>query len=72
MYHCRMSWRLIQLLLCLVVALIAAIRLATGNIIGGLFSAAIAIVLFCWTTGYPLLTRLRRLYRLLRRGQDRG
>lgn len=62
-----MSWRRLQIALCLIIAAVAVIRLMTGNIIGGLITAAIAALLFSWTTGYPLLGRLRSVWRLLRR-----
>lgn len=62
-----MDWRRLQLLLCLIIAGVAVIRFMTGNIVGGLVSAAIAVLLFSWTTGYPLASRARRLWRLLGR-----
>lgn len=62
-----MSWRRLQILLCLIIAAVAVIRFMTGNIVGGLLSAIVAVLLFSWTTGYPLLGRLRRAWRLLRR-----
>ena len=60
-----MNWRRLQLLLCLVIAAVAVIRFVTGNIIGGLVSAVIAVLLYSWTTGYPLASRLRRALRVL-------
>ena len=60
-----MNWRRIQVLLCIAIAVIAVLRFLSGNIIGGLVSAAIAVVLFSWTTKYPLVSRIRRAWRLL-------
>jgi hypothetical protein len=62
-----MSWRRFQLLLCAVVAAVALIRLATGNIVGGLLSALLALGLFSLATDFPLISRARRIIRLLRR-----
>jgi hypothetical protein len=65
-----MTWRRLQLLLCLLIAAVAVIRFLTGNLIGGLITAAIAVLLFSWTTGYPLIGRLRRGWRFVRRKSD--
>jgi len=62
-----MSWRQLITLLALIVAVVAVLRLATGNIIGGLVSAAIAVVLWSWAADYPLLKRLRQVWRFIGR-----
>lgn len=66
-----MTWRRLQILLCLIIAAVAVIRFMTGNIIGGLLAAIVAALLFSWTTGYPLLGRLRAVARLVRRAGRR-
>ena len=61
-----MTWRRFQILVCAIIAVVAVIRLMTGNVLGGLITAAIAVLLFSWTTGYPLISRLRRAWRFFR------
>lgn len=62
-----MTWRQLIFLLSIIVAVVAVLRLATGNIIGGVVSAGFALLLWSWAADYPLVKRLRQIWRLFNR-----
>ena len=63
----RSFWRKLHLVLCVVVAAIALIRLVTGNVLGAIIPIALALVFASIAFDYPLWQRLRRLGRLVTR-----
>lgn len=62
-----MSWRQLIYLLAMIVAVVAVLRLVSGNIIGGLITGAIALWLWSWAADFPLVKRLRQAWRLFNR-----
>ena len=62
-----MTWRRFHLLLCLIMVVVGVLRLATGNIIGAAFALILAAVFGSIAAEYPLLSRLRDVWRLVRR-----
>ncbi len=62
-----MTWRRFHLLLCLIMVGIGVLRLASGNFIGGVIALVLAAVFGSIAADYPLLSRLRGVWRLTRR-----
>lgn len=66
-----MSWRRFHLVLCLLMAFIAVMRAMTGNIIGAVVPAVLAVVFGSVAFDYPLIKRVRQLWALFRRRRDK-
>lgn len=62
-----MSWRRLHLMLCLIVVVVAILRLATGNIIGAIIPIILALIFGSIAANYPIVSRIRRIWRLLRK-----
>ena len=62
-----MTSRQLLTLLAIIVAVVAVLRLLTGELISGLLTAILALALWSWASGYPLRKRAGQLWRLLRR-----
>jgi len=60
-------WRRLHLVLCLLMVLVAVVRLATGHLVGAVVPFVLAAVFGSIAFDFPLLSRLRGLWRLLRR-----
>lgn len=67
-----MNWRRFNLLIATLMLVIALVRLATGNLIGAIIPLVLAALSYTSATNYPLLERLRQIWRLLGGRRDRG
>jgi len=61
-----MSWRKLHLILFALMAVVAFLRLMSGNILGALVPLVLAAVFGSIAFDYPLLARVRQLWKLLR------
>jgi hypothetical protein len=64
------TWRRFQLLLCLVMVAIAILRVITGNLIGAIIPALLAVVFGSIAADYPILSTVRRIWSRVRRLLD--
>jgi hypothetical protein len=62
-----MSWRRLHLVLFLIVVVVAVIRIATGNLLGAIVPLIMAVIFGSIAMDYPLVTRLRKIWRAVRR-----
>ncbi len=62
-----MTWRRFHMGLCIFMAVIALLRIVTGNLIGALIPGAMAVVFGSIAWDYPIFSRLRQIWRLVRR-----
>ncbi len=62
-----MTWRRFQWLLCAAMAAIALLRVLTGNIVGALIPAALAVIFGALAADVPLWQRVRQLWGLVKR-----
>ena len=62
-----MSWRRLHLVLCLIVIVVALLRLATGNLIGAIVPIILAVIFGSIAADYPLWPRLKKIWKLIRR-----
>ena len=62
-----MTWRRFHLLLCLIMVVVAVLRLATGNLIGAAIALVLAAVFGAIAAEYPLLSKARDIWRLVHR-----
>jgi len=61
------TWRRFHLLLCLVMVAIVVLRIVSGNLLGALLPLVLAAVFASVAFDFPLMSRARRVWRLLRR-----
>ena len=62
-----MTWRRFHLVLCVICAVIAVLRIATGNYIGAIIPLVLAAIFGSIAADFPLLDRIRRIWRLGRK-----
>ena len=62
-----MTWRRFHLVLCIVCAAVAVLRIATGNYIGAIIPIVLAAIFGSIAADYPLLDRVKRSWRLGRK-----
>ena len=62
-----MTWRRFHLFLCVVTVVVFVLRLMSGNVIGALFALVLAAIFASVAFDFPLLSRLRRTVRLVKR-----
>jgi len=62
-----MTWRRFQWLLCVAMAVIALLRLLTGNIVGALIPAALAVIFGAVAAEVPIWQRAKQLWGLVKR-----
>lgn len=62
-----MTWKRFHLLLCVLVAAIAVIRIVTGNYLGAIIPIILAVIFGSIAADFPILSRLRRIWRLIRK-----
>ena len=67
-----MTWKRFHMILCVFMAVVAILRVVTGNIIGAIIPAFLALVFGSIAFDYPIFSRLRRVWKLLswRRKKD--
>jgi hypothetical protein len=61
------TWRRFQWLLCVAMAVIALLRLLTGNIFGALIPAALAVVFGGLAADVPIWKRAKQVWGTVRR-----
>lgn len=62
-----MTWRRFQWLLCALMAVIALLRLLTGNLLGALIPAALAVIFGALAADVPIWQRAKQLWGLVKR-----
>jgi hypothetical protein len=62
-----MTWRRFQWLLCAAMAVIALLRLLTGNLLGALIPAILAVIFAALAADVPILQRAKQLWGAVRR-----
>jgi hypothetical protein len=61
-----MNWRKFHWVLCIIAAAVGVLRLLQGNLVGALFSLALAGLFASVAAEIPLLTRLKKIVRFWR------
>ncbi len=62
-----LTWRRFHLLLCLIMVAITILRLLTGNLIGAIIPAILAVAFGSVAANYPITTVLRRIWDRIRK-----
>ncbi|MFZ5786034.1 MAG: hypothetical protein ACOY3Y_06295 [Acidobacteriota bacterium] len=61
------TWRRFHLLLCLIMVAITLLRLITGNLIGAIIPALLAVAFGSVAANYPLTSVLKKIWDRLRK-----
>ena len=61
------TWRRFHLLLCLIMVAITILRLITGNLIGAIIPALLAVAFGSVAANYPITSVLRRIWDRVRK-----
>jgi hypothetical protein len=61
------TWRRFHLLLCLIMVAITVLRLLTGNLIGAIIPAILAVAFGSVAANYPITSILRRIWDRVRK-----
>jgi hypothetical protein len=62
-----MTWKRFHLVLCIICAAVAVLRIVTGNYIGAIIPIVLAVVFGSIAMDYPIIKRIRQIWSLGRR-----